>query len=398
MRPALAISVAAAAVAALVLPASSAAVAAPDVRDSHRVVVYYQKHYQDDRTRTGYISALPLLTERTGVDVVNLAAIHMNRDVLNLNDDPPSDPMYDRMWDELHQMQRAGIAVIGMIGGAQNDTWPSLQADFATQYARLRDFVRTYGLDGVDLDIELDEAQQKQGLSVDIRTVVDVIDALRADFGPGFLITASPVASEFISPDENDPDAPPSPDGQYGVDMNEMYRQRGGDIAWFNMQAYCGHGEPTPDDYDEIVRYQRLHGAAIPPSKLVIAAITDYDNCTSGGWVPVPELTAGLRTLTATYPDFGGIAGWEYFNSQPGGTARPWEWAATMRAALDAVDPEPSPSPPAPGPSPSADASAAPTLAETGQDPVPLAATGMLAALAVALGATVLLRRRRRRV
>ncbi|GAA2008876.1 hypothetical protein GCM10009818_20780 [Nakamurella flavida] len=334
-----------AATAALTLLVPVAAVGAPDapppgsaasgVRDSHRVVVYYQKHFQDDRTRTGYISALPLLTEGTGVDVVNLAAIHMNADVLHLNDDPPSDPMYDRMWAELHTMQAQGIAVVGMIGGAQNDTWPSLQADFATQYARLRDFVTTYGLDGVDLDIELDEAQLQQGLSVDVGTVVDVIDALRADFGPDFLITYSPVADEFVSPDPEDPDADPDPDGRYGVDMNELYRQRGEEIDWFNLQAYCGHGDPTPEQYDEIVRYQHLRGADIPARKLVIAAITAEENCTTGGWIPIEELTDGLRQLAATHPDLGGVAGWEYFNSQPGGTARPWEWAARMRDALD---------------------------------------------------------------
>ena len=329
------------AAAASATPALGTDVPAPGVPDARRVVVYYQKHFQDDPSRTGYISALPLLTEDTGVDVVNLAAIHMNAGVLNLNDDPPSDPMYDRMWDELGQMQDQGIAVVAMIGGAQNDTWPSLQADFATQYARLHDFITTYGLDGVDLDIELDEAQQSRGLSIDIGVVVDLIDALRADFGPRFLITSSPVAAEFVSPDPDDPDAPPDPDGMYGVDINELYRQRGDDIDWFNMQAYCGHGDPTPDQYDETIRYQHLVGADIPAQKLVIAAITDHDNCTSGGWIPIDDLTDGLQELVATYPQFGGIAGWEYFNSQPGGTARPWEWAARMRAALDGVDPGP---------------------------------------------------------
>ncbi|MDQ1130892.1 LPXTG cell wall anchor domain-containing protein [Microbacterium sp. SORGH_AS_0888] len=384
MRRRLALMIATVATSALALPA--AASAAPDVRDSRRVIVYYQKHYQSDPTRTGYISALPLLIERTGVDVVNLAAIHMNTNVLNLNDDPPSDPMYDRMWDELHQMHAAGIAVIGMIGGAQNDTWPNLQSDFATQYPRLRDLVQTYGLDGIDLDTELDSAQMSQGLRIDVDTVVDVIDALRADFGPDFLITASPVMSEFGSPDENDPDADPSPDGQYGVDVNELYRQRGSDIAWFNMQAYCGHGDPTPDDYNEIIRYQREKGAGIPPEKLVIAAITDPDNCTAGGWVPIPELTAGLRELTATYPQFGGIAGWEYFNSQPDGPSRPWRWATTMRAALDGTSPDPSPS-----------SDAVPQLPATGQDAFSLAIAGAVAVAAVLAGVGVLGARRLRR-
>lgn len=30
----------------------------------------------------------------------------------------------------------------------------------------------------------------------------------------------------------------------------------------------------------------------------------------------------------------GGIAGWEYFNSEPGGQRRPWRWAQAMTAIL----------------------------------------------------------------
>lgn len=331
-------------------------VAAPD---SRRVVVYYQKHYENDPKRTGYISALPLLSEDTGVDVVNLAAIHMNKDpkdptkaVLNVNDDLPSDPMYDRMWAELHQMQDAGIPVIAMIGGAVNDTWPNLESDFETQYAELKKFVQTYRLDGIDLDIELDEAQQKKGLTIDIETVVKVIDRLRADFGPDFLITSSPVMNEFGPGNPDDPNSDPSSDGVYGVDFNELYRQRGDDIAWFNMQAYCGHGLPTPEAYDAIIDYQQARGAKIPPEKLVIAALTNKDNCEqANGYVPLDELTSGLTELVAQYPTFGGVAGWEYFNSEPGLTARPWEWAARMRAALDA-DPTPTTTTPTPTPTP----------------------------------------------
>lgn len=251
--------------------------------------------------------------------------------------------MYDKMWDELHQMQDAGIPVIAMIGGAVNDTWPNLASDFDTQYAALKKFVQTYRLDGIDLDIELDQAQQEKGLTIDIETVVRVIDHLRADFGPGFLITASPVMDEFGPGNRDDPNSDPSPSGVYGVDFNELYRQRGDQIAWFNMQAYCGHGLPTPEEYDAIIDYQQAKGAKIPPEKLVIAALTNKENCEqANGWIPLDELTAGLTELVGQYPTFGGVAGWEYFNSEPGLTARPWEWAARMRAALDA-DPTPTP-------------------------------------------------------
>ena len=40
-----------------------------------------------------------------------------------------------------------------------------------------------------------------------------------------------------------------------------------------------------------------------------------------------------LRALRARYPAFGGVMGWEYFNSLPGAHERPWEWAANMAGA-----------------------------------------------------------------
>jgi chitinase len=402
MRSALTLTLAAVAALTLALPAAAAtaaptaATAAPSavvpasaVRDSNRVIVYYQKHYQDEDKGIGYISPLPLLTEGTGVDVVNVAAFHLNKDVLNLNDHAPDNPMYTVMWDELHRMQQSGIAVVGMIGGAKNDTWPSFMDDFELQYDRLHDLVTDYGLDGVDLDIELDEEQTGAGLSIDIDTVIEVIDRLRADFGPDFIITASPVAAEFTG-DPEDPNDDPRPDGVYGVNFNTLYEERGSDIDWFNLQFYCGWGVPTPDAYQDTVDYQQAKGAAVPPQKLVIAAITAYENCTTGGWVPIPEFTAGLTALTATYPDFGGVAGWEYFNSRPGGPERPWLWASTMRAALDGTAPTPTPTTPA-----TATPSPAPALAETGQDAAPMAAGGMMAALAVLLGGLALVVRRR---
>jgi hypothetical protein len=61
------------------------------------------------------------------------------------------------------------------------------------------------------------------------------------------------------------------------------------------------------------------------------------------GYVDWPALEATLRTLRARYPDFGGVMGWEYFNSLPGNEARPWEWAARIAANIRTVVPLPPP-------------------------------------------------------
>ncbi|MEV0067066.1 hypothetical protein [Amycolatopsis sp. NPDC050768] len=53
--------------------------------------------------------------------------------------------------------------------------------------------------------------------------------------------------------------------------------------------------------------------------------VTNPANC--GGYVDMPRLQSTIRSLTAKYPDFGGVDGSEYFNSLPGGTGARWQWA-----------------------------------------------------------------------
>ena len=79
-----------------------------------------------------------------------------------------------------------------MLGGAARGTFALLDgsdASFETHYRPLRDFLRTHTLDGLDLDIEE---------PMSLASVVRLIDRLRADFGPGFLITLAPVAMALV--------------------------------------------------------------------------------------------------------------------------------------------------------------------------------------------------------
>lgn len=337
-----------------------------DARSLERVVApkktiaYYQTMTIDGQ----YISPKDLLTHDTGVSVVNLAAFHLNPGALLLNDDPPGDARFERLWKDLADMQAGGIRVVAMVGGAENVSWETLTTDFDVQYARLRDLIVDHQLDGVDLDVETE---------TDNPVVVAVIDALRRDFGPSFLITLSPVSDGLQN--ETDP--------LTGLDYNELYRDRGDDIDWFNIQFYCGWGDPTKDEYLTTVAFQAgAGGGGIPPEKLVMAAITTPDRCPyQRGWIGLDGLQEQVRQIVAAEPRFGGVAGWEYAGSLPGGAAASWQWYALMTDAMRArpVDP------------------AKPVLPATGAGPVwpmGVAAAGLLAAgaLSLALGA------RRRRV
>jgi chitinase len=271
---------------------------------SKRVVVYYQTQYANG----SYVSPKALVDHGTGVTDLLVGAIHLNQDDVTLNDHTPDDPSFTQMWQDLAALQGAGVHVLGMVGGAAQGSFQRLDADFDTYYPRLKDVVTTYHLDGLDLDVEE---------SMSLGGIERLIDQLHADFGAGFLVTLAPVATAL------------SGGGNLsGFDYDQLYRDRAGSISWFNAQFYCGWGSlDSTSGYDAIVAR-----GTVPADKVVAGTLTNPANCGSG-YVDLDTLKATLATLAGRY-DFGGVAGWEYFNSEPGGTAAPWQWAAEMSAAM----------------------------------------------------------------
>lgn len=276
-----------------------------------RVVVYYQTQYADD----AYVSPLGLTENGTGVTHLIVGAVHVNaldgpHAPVHLNDDPPDAERYAPMWRDLGTLRGEGVPVLAMVGGAAQGSFARLDTEFDTYYPLLRDFLREYELDGVDLDVE--EEMSLAGIE-------RVIDALRADFGGGFLITLAPVGTAL------------SGGGNLsGFDYERLYRDRGEAVSWFNGQFYNGWGSlASTASVDAIVER-----GLIPPEKLVAGALTAPANGGSG-YVDMPTLTGTIRQLVSAHPGFGGVDGWEYFNSEPGGTSAPWRWAAEVSAALN---------------------------------------------------------------
>lgn len=143
-----------------------------------------------------------------------------------------------------------------------------------------------------------------------------VIDQLKADFGAGFIVTLSPVASALRSGGNLS-----------GFNYEDLYRSHGSKIAWFNGQFYNGWGSAAnTSNYDQIINRR-----VIPPNKVVLGTLTNSANGGSG-YVGISTLRSTVTSLKNRYPDFGGVAGWEYFNSLPGGTAAPWQWSAEVTA------------------------------------------------------------------
>lgn len=193
-----------------------------------RIITYYQTHHTSDGKP---ISALPLLTQ-PGIRLTHLilAAIHINGDPdgITLNDHPPSHPRFHTLWAELRVLQASGVRVLGMLGGAAKGTFATdrLGSDdddaFERYYRPLRDLVRGRGLDGLDLDVE-----EEMSLGAAVR----LVDRLRADFGPDFIITFAPVAAALLNSRNN----------LSGFDYEALEVMRGREIAWYNCQ-FCEFG------------------------------------------------------------------------------------------------------------------------------------------------------------
>ncbi|KAF7555532.1 hypothetical protein G7046_g6531 [Stylonectria norvegica] len=283
----------------------------PSANPLPRIVSYYQTHH-DSAGKP--ISVLPLITQ-PGISLTHLivAAIHINDEPANitLNNHYPSDTHFHTLWAEMRVLQASGVKVMGMLGGAAKGSYRRLdgsQEQFDRFYGPVRDLLKMRALDGLDLDVEEE---------MSLGGIVRLIDRLRSDFGKDFIITLAPVAMSLLDFTKN----------LSGFDYEALEVMRGREIAWYNTQFYCGWGDcSNPLMYDYMVR------KGWPPEKIVVGLVTNPAN--GAGFVPWSPLGAVLTTLRGRYSNFGGVMGWEYFNSLPGGKERPWEWAQEMTKLL----------------------------------------------------------------
>lgn len=271
-----------------------------------RIVLYHQTIVPREH---GYVPMLPLVENYTGVSHIILAAFHINGrpDDVTLNDDPPDSPIYQPLWEEVPRIQRSGIKVMGMLGGAARGSFQRLDGlpqEFEAYYNPLKAIIRRYRLDGLDLDVE--EAMSLHG-------IVRLIDRLKADMGDDFIITLAPVAAALVDLGNLS-----------GFSYIELERSRGSKISWYNTQFYNGWGQAEDP---------RLYAAIIskgwPANKVLLGILTNPGNG-SQGWVESEKISTVISFLTLQFPDFGGVMGWEYFNCLPGGREQPWQWAAEM--------------------------------------------------------------------
>ena len=271
-----------------------------------RIVVYHQAHGKGD----SFVPLTPLIGSRLTHLLISTA--HITDDgTVTLNDQPHDAADHDRLWAEAALLRESGVRIMVMVGGWAPGTMCKLDGDdFDTYYPGFRDFLRAHDIQGVDVDVEQD---------MSLAGVIRLIDALRADFGPDFDIILAPVASAMWGGDNLS-----------GFSYPELYRERGDEIDWIQIQFYSGYGS-LADTRDA----QRIIDLGIYPiDKLVLGVLGHPDD--AQGFVEVDRVCATLSQLAAKYPELGGVDAWEYFRALPGGLAAPWEWVERMYDALTA--------------------------------------------------------------
>jgi hypothetical protein len=280
--------------------------AAPSrIATSHRVVIHYRTQF--DGTR--FVSPLSLVDQNAKVSdlIVGTFTLEDSGAVL-LNGEPLYADKFAPLWADLGRLQAAGVRVLGLIGGSTTGSYQRLDTQYDRYYPLLRTALTRYRLDGVDLDVNE---------SMSLAGIERVIAALHADFGDTFAITLAPAGGALSGGDD-----------PAGFDYEQLYRDQGSRITWFNLQLYDGSGSlERPDDYDAVATR-----GLVPPQKLVAETLTNPANG-SAGYVEPSTLNAVIRELTARYLDFGGVGGQEYWNALPGGNAAPWLWPQDVAGA-----------------------------------------------------------------
>jgi hypothetical protein len=90
-----------------------------------RLVMYVQTFTTPDKQP---LSLLPLLEHETKVTHVILASLHLHEEpgTMRLNNDPFDSPVYDVIWDEVRTLQKNGVKVMALLGGAAAGSYKRL--------------------------------------------------------------------------------------------------------------------------------------------------------------------------------------------------------------------------------------------------------------------------------
>lgn len=238
---------------------------------------------------------------------------------------------------DVAKLQADGKKVLISFGGGDMrlDAYRAAVGHEAKLAAALAAFVEAHGLDGVDIDFEVDQALQHppaDGAFDGRAFLVALTRELRKALPEGALISHAP--------------QPPYLDRNWhGGPYLDILRQAGTDIDWILVQYYNNPGFEVPiatqlvgADKDPFpTSYAGITGGALgfawPAEKTLVGLPIYRDDASSGHQPPKVVRDQILTPLVARYgAKFGGIGGWQfstltadhrYWNEELAGALRP---------------------------------------------------------------------------
>lgn len=182
--------------------------------------------------------------------------------------------------------------------------------------------IRQYSIDGLDIDIEEE---------VDISVPLRLMNALHRDFGQDFIITMTPLSSALSSKTGQ------NLSGFSYFELDTLATVPGSDkklVSWYNAMFY-GNFPRGPPTYDAVI------DAGWDPDRIVMAVLDNSENGPPNGFRYIEDLQSSIEGFKEIYPEFGGVAGWEYYNA--GGSdsdnMQPWQWFTSVGNAVFAKEP-----------------------------------------------------------
>ena len=265
-----------------------------------RIILYYQTLI-DLSSLIEQVKNNPKL-----VTHITLASIHFGYNNVNgnqqpyihLNDNDPSNSKFNKVYDQLKQLKQYGIKVNLLIGGA-GTAFNQLFSNYSVFYKLLKDTINKLNfIDGFNLDIEEE---------VTIDQMVMLIKDLKTDF-PNKSIIFAPLGSSLAS------DEP----GMGGFVYKNLVTSLPNTIKidYFNTQCY---GEYSLELYEQML------ANGYKQDEIVMGMLTGQD---------LDSILAEIKKIKQKYPEFGGVAIWEYFNAPPEAPDKPYEWCFKIYNSL----------------------------------------------------------------
>ncbi len=192
------------------------------------------------------------------------------------------------LWESVACSQEHGVQVLASLddgpGGALSRMQNPDDEEFDRTFASVRAWLSQHRFDGVDLAI---------GSAFSLNRATRLIERIKDDFGPNFLVTLSAPAQTLGGKPQ-----------WSRLDYKLLDASSGDKIAWYNTVFYT-----RPDNVFSIWELTDIVKHGWPMEKIVIRTCAGFDNLYSMSVAALQLLLGLLRTQRMS--PFGGIVAWE---------------------------------------------------------------------------------------